>query len=116
MSCIYQISQFKIFNLDASKQLKFSIQDPVMSRLFYIDPTGVFKVSAISLRTQDTCKDGSCYVPVQISDINGNTYDLSIVVQMSQILKDVQCPIISEASICRFKINTSSFDPSKIHH
>ncbi len=84
-----------------------------MSRLFYIDNEGNFRISATQLTyTQSPYKNGTYYVPVRLIDLQGNSQSVKIIVQVSSTLNQVQCPKINENVDCRYTVNRTVFLPS----
>lgn len=98
--------------------VNYVIRDAEMAKLFAVEPqTGAFRVAASQLsREQSPFKNGTFHVPVDLVDIfDANTvYErANVVVQLSEMLTDVQCPRIVESAMCRFTINPTTFDPSE---
>lgn len=101
-------------NLDASNRVSFSIRDPEMAKLFSVDSQGYFRVVANKLtREQSYFMNGTFAVEVGLVDLFGHTETVIVVVQVSDMLKNVQCPRIVDSAMCRFSINRTTFDPSR---
>ncbi len=100
-------------DVDPSNKVVYSIQNDEMSRLFFVDNDGNFRVSALQLTyTQSPYKNGTYYVPIRLTDLQGNTQNVNVIVQVSSILNQVQCPKINENVDCRYTVNRTVFLPS----
>lgn len=101
-------------NMDASNRISFSVRDPEMAKLFTVDSQGYFRVIANKLvREQSYFMNGTFTVEVGLVDLYGHTDTVTVVVQVSEMLRNVQCPRIVDSAMCRFSINRTTFDPSK---
>lgn len=101
-------------NIDPSNRVTFSVRDPEMAKLFSIDSQGHFRVIASKLtREQSYYMNGTFSVDIGLVDLYGHTETVNVVVQVSEALKNLQCPRIVESAMCRFSINRTTFDPSK---
>lgn len=104
-------------NMDPSNRVTFSIRDPDMAKLFAIDNEGEFRVSASKLtREQSYYANGTFSVDIGLVDLYGHTETVNVIVQVSETapLKTLQCPKIVDSAMCRFSINRTTFDPSKL--
>lgn len=105
--------RIRAFNLDPSNRVTYSVRDPEMAKLFAVDPQGQFRITASRLtREQSYFMNGTFNVEIGIVDLYGHSDVVTVVVQLSEVLKNVQCPKIVESAMCRFSINRTTFDPS----
>lgn len=103
-------------NLDASNRINYSIRDPEMAKFFVVDDQGVFKIVANQLtREHSPFMNGTFIVDVDIVDLYGHKDAVKVIVQIADIFKNLQCPRIVESAMCRFSINRTTFDPSKLY-
>jgi hypothetical protein len=99
--------------VDPTNNVLFIIQDISLSKYFQIDAYGTFKIIADKLDSSLTAnKNGTFVVPILISDLKGYTETVIVVVQLSCLLKENQCPRILDTAMCQFSINQTTFDPS----
>lgn len=102
-------------NLDASNRISYSIRDGEMAKYFVVDDQGVFKIVANQLtREQSPFMNGTFIVDVDLVDSFGHKDAVKVTVQIAEIFKNLQCPKIVESAMCRFSINRTTFDPSKL--
>ena len=102
-------------NLDASNRINYSIRDPEMAKYFVVDDQGTFKIVVNHLtREQSPFMNGTFVVDVDLVDLYGHKDAVKVIVQVAEIFKNLQCPKIIESAMCRFSINKTTFDPSKI--
>lgn len=94
--------------------LMYTIENLEMQKLFQVDRFGNFKITASSLTINQSINgNGTFHVPILLRDLEGNTKRVSVIVQLSNLLKQVKCPQIADSTLCKFSINRTSFDPSK---
>jgi hypothetical protein len=87
--------------------------DDTMSDLFTVDSNGVFNVMTSSLLANNSrCVDNKFVVPVKATNLKGDIFTTTIVVQLSKLATKHQCPQISNTAMCQFSINQSDFDSS----
>ena len=84
-----------------------------MSSLFGVDSSGIFRVTADSLRANKSLAVGNKFlVRVVASDSQGVNHTIIIIVQLSKFVDENRCPKISSGALCHFVINQTDFDPS----
>jgi hypothetical protein len=91
----------------------YSVLGEDMARIFYVDNSGNFRISASQLSyTQSPYKNGTYHVPVRLTDLHGNQDTVSVIVQTSLALSQAQCPKIAENVDCKYTVNRTVFAPS----
>lgn len=84
-----------------------------MLGLFKVDSNGVFKVIANSLLANNSlCVDNKFVVPIKAIGLKGNSFSITVIVQLSKLATQHQCPQISDTAFCQFSINQTDFDTS----
>ena len=104
---------FKPLNIDPSNRIIYSVQNEEMSRLFYVDGDGNFKIIANELTiSQSSNKNGTFFIPIRLIDLQGYAENVNVIIQISNFLSQVRCPRISEYADCRYSVNRTVFTPS----
>jgi hypothetical protein len=84
-----------------------------MSKLFYVDWEGNFKIVVNQLtNAQSTNKNGTFLVPIKLTDLQGYSQYVNVIVQLSILLQNNRCPKISENADCKYYVNRTLFVPS----
>lgn len=85
-----------------------------MQKLFNVDENGNFKIIAQELTIEKSGNsNGAFNIPILLTDLQGNSNLVMVNVELSNLLKQVKCPKIADAAMCKFSINRTTFDPSK---
>jgi hypothetical protein len=100
--------------VDPSNNVLFIIQNVSLSKYFQIDAYGSFKIVTKKLDASMTSNgNGTFVVPILLSDLKGYMETVIVIVQLSCLVKENQCPRILDTAMCLFTINQTTFDPSK---
>ena len=103
----------KPLSVDPSNKITYTIQSNEMSRLFYVDSDGYFKILVPQLTSaQSNNRNGTFFVPIQLTDMQGNAQSVKVIVQLSSVLTAVQCPKITDNVDCKYTVNRTNFFPS----
>jgi hypothetical protein len=95
-------------------KLNYKVIDPKMAVIFDVDSTGEFKIKVPLTASLAIDKDGFFSVLIQITDLNLNTEIATVIVQLTNFVKENKCPKILDDALCNFTINQTTFDKSKL--